>query len=275
MRVRIGILLSVGMLALLSSCNNYDKLLKGTDTAAQYREALRYYEKGKYHRASPLLQRVLPMARATRRADSVLYYLSNSHFKDGDYPLAGFYFEQLMENYPKSPFVEEATFFSAYCNYKSAPRPDLDQEYTVRAISGFQLYKELYPNSERRGETDELLKELHGRLLEKSYKAARLYYDREMYKAAVAALKYSLDKYPVGPYREHQLFLVLKSSYLLAHNSVREKQRERYQQAVDEYLTFISEFPSSKYAKEAANYYKKSMSFLGKNPEEQVLPSGN
>jgi outer membrane protein assembly factor BamD len=59
------------------------------------------------------------------------------------------------------------------------------------------------------------------------------------------------------------MFLILKSSYLLAENSVLSKKLERYQATVDEYYSFIGEFPEGQYSGQAKNIYKDSMESLG------------
>lgn len=256
----------------LTGCNSYDKLLKSTNTERQYAVAMQYYQKGKYSKAKELLERVLPMTRATQRADTVSYYLAKCYFADGDYSLAGYMYEQLMTNYPRSPFVEEATFQTAYCHYLEAPRPALDQTYTEKAIVGFNNFKNVYPKSDRIGEADKYLKELYEKLLRKEFEAAKLYYRMEMYKSALTAFKRSLEKYPVSPYREEQYYLLVKSNYLFALNSVDSKRRERFQQTVDESLSYISEFPNAKNAKEVLNYYLRSMEFLGYKPDMSVIP---
>ena len=89
-----------------------------------------------------------------------------------------------------------------------------------------------------------------------------LYYDLEKYKSAVVAINNSLQDYHDTKYREEMIFLKLKASFLLAKNSIRTKQRERYQDTVDEYYTFIDEFPDSKFAREAERIYNESTEFL-------------
>jgi outer membrane protein assembly factor BamD len=58
------------------------------------------------------------------------------------------------------------------------------------------------------------------------------------------------------------MFLILKSSYLLADGSVPSKQLERYQTTVDEYYSYIDEFPDNKNSKEAKRMYETSNKFL-------------
>jgi outer membrane protein assembly factor BamD len=151
----------------------------------------------------------------------------------------------------------------AYCFYESSPRPDLDQENTLSAIAAFSEFLSKYPNSDKKNDVSKYLNELKEKLVEKSYLSSKLYYNVSEYKAAIVALKNSLRDFPNSKYREEQLFLILKSAYTLADNSVRTKQKERYQSTIDEYYTFIGEYPQSEYAKEAKKMYEASMKFLG------------
>jgi outer membrane protein assembly factor BamD len=64
------------------------------------------------------------------------------------------------------------------------------------------------------------------------------------------------------------MFMILKSSYLLADNSVADKQRERYQAAVDEYYSFIGEFPDGPHTREAQRIYEDSSKYLEEHNNE-------
>ncbi|HDR67641.1 MAG TPA: outer membrane protein assembly factor BamD, partial [Bacteroidaceae bacterium] len=180
-----------------------------------------------------------------------------------DYMMAGHYFSELASTYLNSVYLEESQFMTAYCYYKQSPRPELDQDNTFRAITALQLYMIRHPNSERIPECRELIQELSDKLVEKSYISAKLYYDLGYYKAAIIALRGSLAEYPDTKYREEVLFLILKSSYLLADNSVVSKRMERFQSTIDEYYSFMGEFPESSYIKEAERIYNASLKILG------------
>ncbi len=260
-------------LLLLGACNGFEKLLKSTNSELQYAEAMRYYKKGKYSKALQLFERVLPMVRATSRGDSVFYLLSDCYFREKDYELAGYSFERFIEDYPKSVFVEQATFQSAYCSYKASPRPTLEQSNTLKAIEGFLLFKERYPTSGRLAEVNGYIQQMYEKLQVKAYGEAWLYYRQDKYLAAIFAFKTALERFPNSEYREKEMFYLLKCTYLYAENSIYSKQRERYQKTVDTYLSFLSEYPSSKYAQDAATYYRVAMKALGKTPDESVLPS--
>jgi outer membrane protein assembly factor BamD len=96
---------------------------------------------------------------------------------------------------------------------------------------------------------------LEDKLVYKSFVAAKLYYNVGQYKAAMVSLRNSLLDYPESMYREEILYLIAKSTYLRAANSIESKQKERYQKTVDEYYSFIAEFPESKYRKEMDGFF--------------------
>jgi outer membrane protein assembly factor BamD len=246
----------------LSSCTGYEKLLKSNDYKLKYDKAVEYYEDGDYVRASRLFDQIVSIYRGTTKADTVYYYQAYSYYHQRDYILGGHYFYNLAENYPGSVYSEEADFMTGYCFYKQSPRPSLDQDNTIKAITAFQIFIISYPASRRVEEAHKFILELQDKLVEKSYMSARLYYDLGDYKASIIALRNSLNEYPETKHREELMYLILKSNFLLASNSILSRQKERFQNTVDEYYSFISEFPESKYRREADRLYTDSMVYL-------------
>ncbi len=224
---------------------------------------MRYYAEGDYYRAQTLFDQIAPVFRGAGQADTVYYYQAMSYFNQHDYLMAGHYFSNFSNIYGGSPFVEDADFMSAYCFYMNSPRPELDQDYTVQAIQNFHLYIIKYPRAERTAEAKGFISELQDKLVEKSFISAKLYFDLEYYKSSLIALNNSLMEYPDSKYREDIMFMIVKSSYMLADRSIPAKKRERFQDSVDDYYTFKSEFPDSKYMREANRYYKTAYNYLG------------
>lgn len=261
-KVRISIyLLLVGLL--FAECSGFEKVLKSKDYNFKYKKALEYYKKGDHYRYTTILEQLVPIYAGTQRADTIQFYFAMGNYKQGDYILAGHYFDTFRKTYPRSVFTEEAEYMYAYCFYESSPRPELDQENTQAAIIAFSEFISRYPRTEKRSDVGKILNELKEKLIEKSYLSSKLYFNISEYKAAILALKNSVKEFPESKHREEQLFLVVKSSYLLADNSVPEKQKERFQATIDEYYTFAGEFPQSEYIKEAKVMYEASMKFLG------------
>lgn len=256
-------LLLVFILPFFLGCGGYEKLLKSTDSNLKYEKAFEYYNKGDYGRAATLFEQIASYYRGTTKADSVYFFLAMTYFKQHDYILAGHAFKTFADTFGNSDFAEDATFYVGYCYYLTSPRPELDQTDTYQAIQSLRLFMIRYPGSARKEQCEKMIAEMRDKLVEKSFISARLYYDLEDYKASIVALNNSLTEYPESRYREDIIFLIVKSNYMLAVNSIQSKQKERFQSTVDEYYSFITEFPDSKYRKEADRIFKSSSGYLG------------
>ena len=256
-----GLFLVVTFL-LLAGCGEYEKILKSKDDVFKYEKALEYYNSEEFVKSATIFDQVVNFYRGTLKADTVKYYQAMSYYGQRDYILAGHYFNELSSVYGNSEYLEESDYMSAYCYYMLSPRPDLDQETTFNAVTALRMYILKYPQSERVKQCEDLIIELSDKIVEKSYNSARLYYDLGYYKSAIIALRGSLAEYPDTQFREELLYLILRSSYLLADGSVESKRKERLQAAVDEYLSFSSEFPESVHFKDAERMNKNTQKSL-------------
>ncbi len=255
-------LIPIFLLIVIASSCKYEKLLKSRDYRLKYNKALEYYAEEDYMRAEGLFEQLKPVLKGTIQADTVFFYGAYCSYNQKEYLLAAHYFNDFKSAFSNSPFAEEAEYMSAYCMYLQTPRPTLDQTYTYQAISALSIYMARYPNSERTDQSIRIIKELRNKLVDKSYQNAKLYFELGNYKAAIVALNISLDDFPETKHREEIMYLILKSKFLLAENSIRIKKIERYQSTVDEYYSFSGEFPDSEYLKEATEMFDNSNSIL-------------
>ena len=260
MRFRLYIVLII--LVLVSSCGEYPKLLKSTDNDLKKSKAKEYYDAGQYVKTTELLTQILPRYRATEEAEELNWMNAQSYFGMKDYVMAGSYFKTFIEQFPFGKHAEEANYMAPLCDYYISPRPELDQENTRNAIEGFKIFITRYPNSAKVEQSKKLINELEDKLVEKSYLSAKLYYDMKQYKAAVVALTNSLKEYANSKYREKMMYLKLNSLYQYAELSFADKQKERYQATLDDYYSFMEEFPKSTYSKDVNNIYQKTNKFL-------------
>ncbi len=249
MRNRVFILFSV--LILLSSCGEYNQLLKSTDYELKKNKTKEYFEAGKYIKATELLAQIIPRFRATEEVEDLIWMNAQAFYGMKDYMSAGAYFKSYSDQYGYGKYVEEAHFLSAMCDYQMSPRAELDQEYSRSAMEGFNYYLSRYPSSARAEECRILIKELQDKLVEKSYLSARLYHDMTEYRSAIVALTNSLKEYSDSKYREEMMFLKLNSLFLYAENSLASRQTERYQTTLDDYYSFMEEFPESRFKRDA------------------------
>jgi outer membrane protein assembly factor BamD len=262
MKMRNFTVVAIAFLIIFSSCNDYSKIVKSTDYEFKYKKAVEYYESKDFVKSSTLFKELINIVRGTSRADKVYFYYAKSQFGVKDYLMAGHYFKSLIKEFPRSEFAEESQFMIGYCFYLDSPNPRLDQQVTQNAIDAFQLFINLYPKSNRVDEANRLIIELRDKLVYKSYLSGKLYYDMNNYKAAVVALTSSLKEFPDTKYREELMYMLLKAKYLLAVKSVEEKKKERLSSALDEYFTFVDEYPESKHRKEAEKFYDTTAKLL-------------
>jgi len=253
---KLGLLLIASVL-IFTGCQ-YEKLLKSRNYKLKYDKALEYYQEGDYTRAEGLFEQLKPVMRPTAQGDTVHFYSAYANYYNRNYRLAGHYFDEFYKIYGNSPFAQEAEFMAAYCSYQLSPRPSLDQSYTKKAINDFTLYLSRHPQTKRRSQVLTLINEMKDKLVEKSYMGAELYYKLEDYKASIIALNNSLEQFPQTRYREEILYMIVRSRFLYAENSVDAKKKERYQETIDEYISFVNEFPESDHLNEVKEYYNKA-----------------
>jgi len=265
MKVRfLGIALFI---LLLSGCSEYQKVLKTKDYELWYETAMKLYEQKEYTKASTLLNELTNIYRGTEKSEIIIYTYANCLFKNGDYMMAGHYFREFVKTFPSSKLLEECQFNSAYCYYKLSPGPRLDQTDTENAISEFQLFINMFPNSPKVEEATKYMDEMRNKLVYKAYLNAKLYFDLgtymgNNYRAAVITAQNTLKKFPDTKYREDLSFLILESKFIQAINSIEEKKEQRLRDTIDEYYSFINEFPESKYLKKAQRILEQSESML-------------
>lgn len=249
------------MLALLSSCTEYTKVMKSKDIDYKFKFAKRAYDEKKYLQASTVLNDIYTPLRGTAKGEEALFLLAMSYYNNQDYTNSNTFFKTYYMRYPKGKYAELASFYSGYGFYKESPDAQLDQTYTIKAIEELQNFLEKYPNSEKAKDAQDAIFEMQDKLTLKELQNAQLYYNLgnflgNNYEAAIITSQNALKDYPYSKYREEFEFLVLKSKFQLAKNSVSEKMGDRYNEVVDEYYSFINNYPESKYTKEAQTIFK-------------------
>ncbi len=245
------------------------QVIKSADPDLIYSEGLKYYGREKWRQAGDLFDACQAYFVGNAQEDSISFFSARSRFKNRDYVEATTRLDEFRRKFGRSTFIEDAEAMLAMCHYYLAPDPTRDQTVTQEAIIAFSEFIERYPNSKRVEAFSNLITELTNRLREKAYLNAYTYFKIQRYKSAVVALRNALKLYPDTPHREDILYLIAASNYRLAHNSIEEKQGERYLDVLDSYYSFINEFPESKRRKELERYTKEAKDYLDKNNIEK------
>lgn len=235
----------------IAGCSKYQRVLKSNDFEQKFEMAKLLYDNGKYQKAFPLLEELITVFRGTTRAEDVYYYYAYCNYHLGDFMLAGYHFDNFVRTFPRSIRTEDAQFMNAKCYFLDSPDPSLDQSSTYKAIDELQLFINKYPESPKVDECNDLIDRLRFKLETKSYNSAKLYYRLGEYKAAIFALRNTLSEFPDTKFREEISFMILRSAFLLADNSIDEKKIERFEQAIRECDDFMERYPRSKELNEA------------------------
>jgi len=240
----------------LSSCDPHRKAAAGQDLDKKLEAARAYYADGNFAKAQPLLEELISIYRGTPKGETIYFNYAMTHMYMGSFPVASFHFKNFSDNYPNSQWAEQSLYLYAQClSYDSAPT-ELDQESTKSAIDAYQLFINRYPQSPRVDSSNTSIDKLRVKLQQKAYAAASLYYKLEDYRAAAVAYRALLKDFPELPEREEVEFLVFKSYYLWAENSIPEKQADRYAIARESYANFVGTFPNSERMREALKLYR-------------------
>ncbi len=271
MTKKFTLFLLLGTLLLAASCADYNRIVKTQDYDTKYEAAKRYYAEGMYNRAALLLQDVISALKGTDRGEESLYLLGFCHMNAHSYEAASTVMRKYYESYPRGKYAEEARFNCGRALYMDTPEPKLDQTATYSAVTEFQNFIETYPASKYRAQAQEYIFKLQDKLVEKEYLSAKLYYDlggyigngtNGNYGACIVTAQNAINDYPYTSRREDFAILILRAKFAMAQLSVEAKKEERYHNAIDEYYGFVTEYPESKYMKEAKALFAKAAKYV-------------
>ena len=244
------------LMTVFTSCGDYQRLLKSRDPEEKYQAALSYFDQKQYVKAQTLLDDVSAYYKGTERSEDVLAYLARSYMGQKDYGSATEYYNAYIRNYPKGKYATEAYFQVGHCQYLDSPDPRPDQEITRKAISAFERFVELYPESPYAEQAYQEMSEMYDKLAQKELYNAKLYYNLgsylgNNYLSCEIVCKNALKNYPSNKYQEDFSWLILQSKYQQMVNSFENLKLERARDAQDEYYNFTTEYPESKHRREA------------------------
>ena len=253
-------LLSLLAVAALTSCGEYQAVLKSDDYNQKFEYAKRAFEQKQYVQASTLFKDCSTVFKGTERAEEALYLLALSHYENKDYISSGAYFKTYYTRFPKGKYVEPARFYCGYGYYLDSPDPQLDQTPTVQGIEELQAFLDFFPKSDKVPMAQAAIFELQDKLTLKQLQNAQLYYNLgnymgNNYRSAIIVAENAIRDYPYSKYKEDLELIVLKAKFQEADQSVDERKTERFREVVDEYFSFINNYPDSPHRDEAENIY--------------------
>ena len=279
-------LLTYILLAIMvTSCGEYQRVLKSTDNDYKFEYAKRAFEQKRYSQSATILTDLVTVFKGSSKAEESLYLLAMSYYENKDYISSGAFFEKYYTRYPKGKYAEPARFYCGYGYYLDSPEPQLDQTGTIKAIREMQNFIDYFPRSEKVSTAQNAIFELQDKLTLKQLQNAQLYYNLgtymgNNYESAVIVAKNAIKDYPYTSRREDFAILILRAKFALARLSIEAKKEERYHTAIDEYYGFVTEYPESKYMAEAKKLFRSARAYVPKDMLEEEAtgsdaPAGN
>ena len=250
MRRAFWVLSTVLLLALPGCKSEFEKIRTSGDADSIYKMAIDLYDKGEYLKAQTLFELVIGAYRGRKELEDVYFKYAYTFYYLEKFVLASYYFENFSNTFPTSINREESDYMTAFSFYQLSPNFRLDQKYTGEAIDAFQTFVNTYPQSERVEECNRLIDILRKKLETKAFEAALLYFDLRQYQSATRSFENLLKDFPETKNAEEVRYLIVQSSFLLADNSVVEKQKERYQSTLDYAREFTKKYPRGQRSKE-------------------------
>ena len=250
------IILFLSVALLLSSCGEYQEVLKSEDTGLKYTTAENLYNEAKsgegnsrkkFRKALRIFEQIVPEYRGKPQGQRLMFLFADTYYELNDYFLAGYQFERFVETYPESEKVEEAAFKGAKSYYFLSPPYYRDQTETLKGISKLQEFINRFPESERMDEANKLATELRVKLEKKAYEIAKQYHHTESYIAAITAFDNFISEYPGSPFREKAMYYRFESAYLYAINSYAYAMPERLATAKEYYEDYQRYYPEGEF----------------------------
>jgi outer membrane protein assembly factor BamD len=234
----------------LFSCSDYRKIVKGDDYQLKFELSNKLYDKAEFDRCIILFEQVYQHSPKSPEGELSYFRLANSYFKNEDYNMAGYYFNNFVDRFPYSKKSEDAMFLVALCSVNNSPKYGLDQSETMIAINNVQQFVDVFPQSILVDSCNKIIDRLKFKLELKDFDAVKLYSKTENYRAAVTSCEIFMDKYINSRFTEEVNFLYVKNSVFLAKNSIESKKEERIEQSKERFLNFVKKYEKSIYFKE-------------------------
>jgi outer membrane protein assembly factor BamD len=250
----------ISICLLFASCNGYQKLLKSSDVNNKLTKANDYYTKKQWAKAQELYENVMPVMKNTRNYEPLFYRYAYTFYYMKDYLTASYRFKNFVEYFPNSPDAEECEYMEGLSLYKYSPKYQLDQTNTSKAMEVLQTFSNMHPKSKYTPDANAYIAECNYKLEEKQADAAKLYYNLgpyrpEYYRAAYVAYKSVMANFPESVNGDLYQLMIIRSMYYFARVSIKEKQEERFNNAIAAYHQLLDNYPKSKYLHDAEKIY--------------------
>ena len=223
----------VTLLALILFFFGADEALarrKRYDCAGKIARAVSRFHKKRYNDVKTILDQAKIHCSGHSSMDTALYYLGKANIETKHPVQASLEFEVLLQDFPNSPFREEAHFLLGICSYEEALSFERDQSKTRDAIREFADFIDLYQQSSFTDSAKHYLIVCQERLVKKEFMNARFYEKIDQYEAAIVYYRIIIDEFPQSSY-------IPECKLSIARNLIKVSRPKEAAGALDELLS--------------------------------------
>ncbi len=173
-----------------------DTRLSGAMQRSRYLRRLNFMANRPFKKAVDVYTMVIENQPFTPEAAEAQYKIGKCHFVRQDYLDAGFEYRRVIEDYPDSEWVLEASFDLTRCYEEAAADPDYDQAPAQLAMDSIAEFKRRFPDDARVADREAVSGTMRENIAEQRFRTARHYEKRQDLNAAwiyyeIAAYEFS------------------------------------------------------------------------------------
>lgn len=206
-----------------------------------YAQATREYASHFYQPAIADYQKLIDQYPFSPYSEEAELNISLAYYKMHNYAEAIGSLNDFLRMHPTSKHVEEATYYLAMAHYDQIGRPDQDQTHTELALQQFETLERRFPESDFAQLAHEQVAICREVLARHEYVIGNFYYSRSNYKAAESRMAELMALYPDTPIAPDALYHLGRTL---------DKQGKKYS-AAQAFAALKEKFPNTKYASEA------------------------
>jgi len=244
---KAGIFMIAGLIILTGlDCRKKEAALSpdiASSDEALYKLGEEYLEKD-VEKARLYLRQVIDSFPKSFYAQRAKLAIADSYFNKGDEGsmiIAASEYREFISLFPLSPSAAYAQYQIGMTFYKKVLKPGRDQTRTNQALVELKKVISNYPLSEEAKQSQEKINDCEERLADHTFGIGHIYYKTGAHKAAVSRLKEILTEFP-NYSKMDKVYYHLGDSYF---------KWERFDESIPYFTKLISDFPESKYSKDA------------------------
>lgn len=236
-----GLIAALTVQILVSGCSSVI-IDNDSPPEAQYNEGERLLKKDRIIEAVERFRILKSRYPYSKYAALASVKIGDAHFQEEAFIEAASAYKIFRELYPKHELAGYALHRIGECHYNLLPGSmDRDLEPATSAIEAYSQHAREYPSSPERGDSENKVKELLGKLADREQYVGNFYFIREQYQAAASRYQFLMEKYPNNPYKEEALYRLAFSFERIGE----------YRKASESLENLMSTFPNGKYNAEA------------------------